>query len=100
MKSPDVKLKLLSTLSDGTFHSGEELGEQIGISRAAISKHIKWIQEWGVDIFRVQGKGREETDAPQFLCRRKEVRKSLGERNCRRKDREDRSKRESKRRTE
>ncbi len=57
MKSPDVKLKLLSTLSDGTFHSGEELGEQIGISRAAISKHIKGIQEWGVDIFRVQGKG-------------------------------------------
>lgn len=57
MKSPDVKLKLLSTLSDGTFHSGEELGEQVGISRAAISKHIKGIQEWGVDIFRVQGKG-------------------------------------------
>ncbi len=57
MKSPEVKLKLLSTLSDGAFHSGEDLGEQVGISRAAISKHIKGIQEWGVDIFRVQGKG-------------------------------------------
>ncbi len=27
------------------------------MSRAAISKHVKGIQEWGVDIFRVQGKG-------------------------------------------
>lgn len=57
MKNPDVKLKLLSKLSDGSFHSGESLGEELGMSRAAISKHIKGIQEWGVDIFRVQGKG-------------------------------------------
>lgn len=57
MKNPDVKLKLLSKLSDGSFHSGESLGEDLGMSRAAISKHIKGIQEWGVDIFRVQGKG-------------------------------------------
>ncbi|MCW1889513.1 HTH domain-containing protein [Vibrio chagasii] len=26
----------------------------IGVSRAAISKHIKGIQEWGLDIYRVQ----------------------------------------------
>ncbi|MBD0788905.1 bifunctional biotin--[acetyl-CoA-carboxylase] ligase/biotin operon repressor BirA [Vibrio sp. Y2-5] len=57
MKNPDVKLKLLSKLSDGSFHSGESLGEELGMSRAAISKHVKGIQEWGVDIFRVQGKG-------------------------------------------
>jgi len=57
VKNPDVKLKLLSKLSDGSFHSGESLGEDLGMSRAAISKHIKGIQEWGVDIFRVQGKG-------------------------------------------
>lgn len=57
MKKPEIKLKLLSTLADGAFHSGEHLGEQLGISRAAISKHIKGIQEWGIDIFRVQGKG-------------------------------------------
>lgn len=57
MKKPEIKLKLLNTLSDGAFHSGEHLGDQLGISRAAISKHIKGIQEWGIDIFRVQGKG-------------------------------------------
>lgn len=57
MKEHSVKLTLLKTLSDGAFHSGESLGEQLGMSRAAISKHIQGIQEWGVDVFRVQGKG-------------------------------------------
>ncbi len=57
MKEPNVKLQILSKLSDGSFHSGESLGAELGISRAAISKHVKGIQEWGVDIFRVQGKG-------------------------------------------
>lgn len=57
MKEHSVKLTLLKTLSDGAFHSGESLGEQLGMSRAAISKHIQGVQEWGVDVFRVQGKG-------------------------------------------
>lgn len=57
MREHSVKLSLLSRLADGAFHSGESLGEQLGMSRAAISKHIQGLQEWGVDIFRVQGKG-------------------------------------------
>ncbi|MBY8203768.1 bifunctional biotin--[acetyl-CoA-carboxylase] ligase/biotin operon repressor BirA [Vibrio fluvialis] len=57
MKEHSVKLTLLKTLSDGAFHSGESLGAQLGMTRAAISKHIQGIQEWGVDVFRVQGKG-------------------------------------------
>ena len=57
MKEHTIKLAILKALSRGDFISGEELGEQFGISRAAISKHIKGIQAWGVDIFRVQGKG-------------------------------------------
>ena len=57
MKDHSAKLTVLKTLSDGSFHSGESLGSVLGISRAAVSKHIKGIQQWGVDIFRVQGKG-------------------------------------------
>jgi BirA family transcriptional regulator, biotin operon repressor / biotin---[acetyl-CoA-carboxylase] ligase len=57
MREHSVKLTLLEILADGQFHSGESLGDRLGISRAAISKHIKGVQEWGVDIFRVQGKG-------------------------------------------
>ena len=57
MREHSTKLTLLKCLADGEFHSGEDLGEMIGVSRAAISKHIKGIQEWGLDIYRVQGKG-------------------------------------------
>ena len=57
MREHSTKLALLKCLADGEFHSGEDLGEVIGVSRAAISKHIKGIQEWGLDIYRVQGKG-------------------------------------------
>lgn len=51
------RLALIKLLADGQFHSGEKLGESLGMSRAAISKHIKVLQQWGVDVFRVQGKG-------------------------------------------
>ncbi|MCG7500179.1 bifunctional biotin--[acetyl-CoA-carboxylase] ligase/biotin operon repressor BirA [Vibrio sp. Of7-15] len=57
MKDHQAKLTLIEQLADGQFHSGEQLGELLGISRAAISKHIKTIQSWGLDVFRVQGKG-------------------------------------------
>ncbi|WP_072055720.1 bifunctional biotin--[acetyl-CoA-carboxylase] ligase/biotin operon repressor BirA [Aliivibrio fischeri] len=57
MKEHTKKLEILRLLSDGHFHSGEELGEQLNISRAAISKHINVIQSWGLEIYKVKGKG-------------------------------------------
>ncbi|MGM3173493.1 bifunctional biotin--[acetyl-CoA-carboxylase] ligase/biotin operon repressor BirA [Dickeya lacustris] len=57
MKDYTVPLKIISILSDGEFYSGEYLGEIIGMSRAAINKHIQTIKEWGVDVFTVTGKG-------------------------------------------
>ncbi|WP_162047375.1 bifunctional biotin--[acetyl-CoA-carboxylase] ligase/biotin operon repressor BirA [Vibrio taketomensis] len=67
MKEHAVKLAILDTLADGYFHSGEELGEQLNISRAAVSKHVKGIQEWGVDIFSVPGKGYKLAGSMQLL---------------------------------
>ncbi|GAD29542.1 bifunctional biotin--[acetyl-CoA-carboxylase] ligase/biotin operon repressor BirA [Photobacterium leiognathi] len=57
MKEHATRLALIQLLADGSFHSGEKLGQALGISRAAIAKQIKVIQGWGLDIFRVQGKG-------------------------------------------
>lgn len=54
---PKAKLDILSLLAQGGFHSGEEIGKQLGISRAAVSKHIKGIKEWGVEVFSLPGKG-------------------------------------------
>lgn len=67
MKEHTIKLAILNALSTGDFISGEELGEQLGVSRAAISKHIKGIQDWGIDIFRVQGKGYQLSQQLQLL---------------------------------
>ncbi|ATA19669.1 BirA family biotin operon repressor/biotin-[acetyl-CoA-carboxylase] ligase [Gibbsiella quercinecans] len=57
MKDTTVPLKLVALLADGNFHSGEHLGEALGMSRAAINKHIQTIREWGLDVFTVPGKG-------------------------------------------
>jgi len=52
-----VRGNLLSILADNKFHSGETLGQTLGISRAAISNHIKIFNSLGLDIFSVTGKG-------------------------------------------
>ncbi|MEH0834312.1 bifunctional biotin--[acetyl-CoA-carboxylase] ligase/biotin operon repressor BirA [Pectobacterium cacticida] len=57
MRDISVPLKLINILSDGEFYSGELLGEMMGMSRAAINKHIQTIRDWGIDVFTVTGKG-------------------------------------------
>jgi len=57
MKDHNVPLKLVDILSDGEFHSGEQLGERLGMSRAAINKHIQTLKSWGLDVYTVTGKG-------------------------------------------
>lgn len=67
MKDHTVPLKLISVLADGDFHSGEQLGEQLGMSRAAINKHIQTLRDWGVDVFTVPGKGYSLPEPVQLL---------------------------------
>ena len=58
MKAPDGnKLAILQALNKGAFISGQLIGEQLGISRAAVAKHITSLQEMGLDIYKVNGKG-------------------------------------------
>ncbi|MFQ3191410.1 MAG: BirA family biotin operon repressor/biotin-[acetyl-CoA-carboxylase] ligase [Paraglaciecola sp.] len=52
-----VRGNLLLILADSEFHSGEALGQKLGISRAAISNHIKVLSSLGLDIYSVTGKG-------------------------------------------
>ena len=65
MKDHTIPLTLISILADGEFHSGEQLGEQLGMSRAAINKHIQTLRDWGVDVFTVPGKGYSRSP---FIC--------------------------------
>ncbi|MGB2739766.1 MAG: bifunctional biotin--[acetyl-CoA-carboxylase] ligase/biotin operon repressor BirA [Cognaticolwellia sp.] len=52
-----IREQLIRRLVKGDFLSGQILGDELGVSRAAISKHISALQEMGFDIFSVTGKG-------------------------------------------
>ena len=67
MKDYTVPLTLISILADAEFHSGEQLGELLGMSRAAINKHIQTLRDWGVDVFTVPGKGYSLPEPIQLL---------------------------------
>ncbi|AJJ62043.1 bifunctional biotin--[acetyl-CoA-carboxylase] ligase/biotin operon repressor BirA [Yersinia aldovae] len=67
MKDIKIPLRLISILADGAFHSGEQLGETFGMSRAAINKHMQTLREWGLDVFTVPGKGYSLPSAIQLL---------------------------------
>lgn len=67
MKDNTVPLTLISILSDGDFHSGEQLGDSLGMSRAAINKHMQTLRDWGVDVFTVPGKGYSLPEPIQLL---------------------------------
>jgi len=67
VKDNTIPLTLISILADGEFHSGEQLGERLGMSRAAINKHIHTLRDWGVDVFTVPGKGYSLPEPIQLL---------------------------------
>jgi BirA family biotin operon repressor/biotin-[acetyl-CoA-carboxylase] ligase len=49
---------LLRLLQDGQFHSGEELGAALGVSRAAIWKQLQSLQsEFALNVHKVRGRG-------------------------------------------
>ncbi|MCE9688213.1 bifunctional biotin--[acetyl-CoA-carboxylase] ligase/biotin operon repressor BirA [Shewanella sp. AS16] len=60
------KRAILSLLNAGDFVSGEALADALGISRAAISKHIDTLETYGVEIYSVKGKG-YKLATPVFL---------------------------------
>jgi len=60
------KRAILVCLNQGEFVSGEALAEVLGVSRAAVSKHINALADYGIDICSVKGKGYKLFD-PVFL---------------------------------
>jgi BirA family biotin operon repressor/biotin-[acetyl-CoA-carboxylase] ligase len=61
---------LVEILSDGAFHSGESLGRQLGISRAAVWKHIRQLGASGLQVHAVSGKGYRLVDDVSLLQQR------------------------------
>ncbi|HEY7885507.1 MAG TPA: bifunctional biotin--[acetyl-CoA-carboxylase] ligase/biotin operon repressor BirA [Cellvibrionaceae bacterium] len=53
----DTFLGLLHLLADGAYHSGEELGQWLGVSRAAVWKQVQKLEQLGVELSSQRGKG-------------------------------------------
>jgi len=49
--------KLLRLLADGQFHSGEALGQQLGVSRATVFNTLAEVTDYGVTLQRIRGRG-------------------------------------------
>ncbi len=61
---------LLMLLADGGFYSGNDLGRQLGVSRAAVWKRIQRVTgEYGVTVQSVPGKGYRLSQPLQLLNR-------------------------------
>jgi BirA family transcriptional regulator, biotin operon repressor / biotin---[acetyl-CoA-carboxylase] ligase len=48
---------LLRILADGSFHSGERLGQLLGVSRARVWNLVRRIEALGLRVFKVRGRG-------------------------------------------
>lgn len=66
-----TRTQVLSILSDGAFHSGTDMGQRLGISRAAINKAIQQLIDYGLEIHRVSGKGYRMPDVMAPLDEKK-----------------------------
>lgn len=48
---------LIDILADGQIHSGETLAEKLGVSRTAINQYVATLEGYGLDVFRIPGRG-------------------------------------------
>ena len=48
---------ILRLLSDGRFHSGEDIASHFGVTRATVWNALQDAEALGVQIFSVRGKG-------------------------------------------
>ena len=48
---------LIKLLADGEFHSGEAIGRHLGISRAAVWKQLQKLENFGLQVESIKGRG-------------------------------------------
>jgi BirA family transcriptional regulator, biotin operon repressor / biotin---[acetyl-CoA-carboxylase] ligase len=52
-----LTFRTLRLLADGEFHSGEALARALRVSRTTVWKALQGVEEWGVTLFKVHGRG-------------------------------------------
>jgi len=62
-------LEVLRLLEDGEFHSGEAIGRELDITRGSVSNALAHVEEMGLSILKVHGKGYRLLTPVQWLSR-------------------------------
>ena len=73
-----LQLQLLDCLSDGKCHSGNVIGEKLGVSRTAVWKQISQLTESGLKIQRIPQKG-YQLNRPFHAINEVRLRERLGD---------------------
>jgi BirA family biotin operon repressor/biotin-[acetyl-CoA-carboxylase] ligase len=70
-KTMDKIKYLIEELADGNYHSGEGIGNDLGLTRAAVWKLIKTLGDWGIDIESSTKKGYRIPKGLELLDKKK-----------------------------
>jgi len=62
-------LEVLRLLEDGEFHSGEALGRALGITRGSVSNALANVDDLGLTVYKVHGRGYRLITPVQWLAR-------------------------------
>ena len=65
-----IGFSLLRQLSDGAFHSGEDLAAKVGLTRARVSQVLKQAETAGLALERIRGRGYRVTPQVEVNGRR------------------------------
>lgn len=61
----------LELLSSGSLVSGADIGAALGVSRSAVWKQLQRLQEWGVPIEKIRGRGYRLVGGMELLSRQR-----------------------------
>jgi BirA family biotin operon repressor/biotin-[acetyl-CoA-carboxylase] ligase len=64
---PPLLIPLLKRMSDGRFHSGQDMAADFGVSRATIFNLLQTAEQYGMRIHAVRGKGSRLADRFSWL---------------------------------
>lgn len=62
-----LSFAILRQLADGEFHSGEVIANSLGVSRASVWQALKSVNDAGVEVFRVPGRGYRLRETIEWL---------------------------------
>lgn len=69
-------IKITELLSDGEYHDGTSIGNQLNITRAAVWKVIKKLEQYAIPLTSVKGKG-YKLELPLILLNTKKIKTKL-----------------------